>query len=79
MSQFRLRPIKMILPVFLTDEEMPETHQTVIVAGGIACYNGSNWISQVAGSGARPIEWAVKWWAPLLTSIELPQVWEGHK
>jgi hypothetical protein len=59
------------IPIYLTRHVMPEPHQTVIVAGGLACWTGSIWLSM--SDDRRPISWAVKWWAPLIYATEGPK------
>lgn len=49
-----------------TRERMPEPHRIVIVAGGLATWTGSVWLSKTAEDTGRVIEWHVSWWMPLL-------------
>lgn len=52
---------------------MPEPNTTVIVAGGLASWTGSVWLSKSHGQGdRRPIRWPVKWWASLVYDTEVP-------
>jgi hypothetical protein len=44
----------------------PAVGATVIVAGGLAKWDGEHWLSQCHDSWNRPITWEVKWWLPLL-------------
>lgn len=47
-------------------DEMPPKRQTVIVAGGIAYWDGVDWITETGHSNGRMIQWAVTHWMPLL-------------
>ena len=52
---------------FRTCDRMPEPHQLVIVAGGVAVWTGSVWLSKIDDN--RVIEWPVEWWMPIINAL----------
>lgn len=54
------------IPIFLTKDKLPPVAISVIVAGGVAYYNGECWITNTGDDSGRKIEWEVKWWTPIL-------------
>ncbi len=46
-------------------ERMPEIYQNVIVAGGVAQYQGGSRFDSLMENPPRPIEWVVTHWMPL--------------
>jgi hypothetical protein len=59
------------ITAFLVERDGPPSpHEIVIVAGGLACWDGEKWMStdrlNYYSSAARPITWPVLWWIPLL-------------
>lgn len=59
--------------VNLTSERMPLKQQTVIVCGGLAMWDGEQWLSMMDGSRHKPIAWSVSWWADLPNSVCPPK------
>lgn len=53
------------LDINLTCLRFPPPDVMVIVEGGVARWNGKDWISNMYCSGGRVIQWEVKWWAHL--------------
>lgn len=52
----------------LTRLRMPDVDVTVIVNGGIAAWNGTEWCSRMhTAIDDRPITWPVLWWMPFPT------------
>lgn len=66
------------IPIFLSKDKLPISAVTVIVAGGLAYYNGEFWVSNTGDDAGLPIEWEVKWWTPTLydESIRKEQEYE---
>lgn len=52
------------LLIIAVGEELPPPDLTVIVEGGIAHWNGKDWISENYYDGARVLQ-GVRWWARL--------------
>lgn len=59
------------LNVYVASEEKPEVYANVLVAGGLAYWDGARWYSCYE---KRPIAWTVKWWAPIPCDVEVPPV-----
>ncbi len=57
--------------ITLTSDGIPEHHRAVIVAGGVAMWNGGEWISLTGDSCGRPVQWRVLWWMPLLYDCDV--------
>jgi len=55
------------ISIHRTKDMLPEPHFQVIVAGGIAVWTGSVWLSY--SDDRRVIEWPVEWWARIPTAI----------
>jgi hypothetical protein len=51
---------------------VPEPNRLVIVAGGVALWTGSVWLSKTGDDNCRVITWPVKWWMPLAVGDERP-------
>lgn len=54
------------------DERMPEECYSVLVAGGIAYWDGRDWRTMMGDAAQRVIEWRVTHWMPLPTPPEAP-------
>ncbi len=52
------------LPIKTCDLK-PLPHQLVVVAGGVAVWTGSIWLSKTGDDNDRVIQWPVKWWMPM--------------
>lgn len=49
------------LEINLTENELPPPNILVVVEGGVARWNGKDWLSAI--DEERVIQWKVKWWA----------------
>lgn len=58
--------MKIEIELHSVKDGMPEPFTWVLVDGGVAIWDGTNWLSQMASSVNRKIEWEVKWWTPLI-------------
>ena len=61
--------------VHRTRDRMPEPHQTVLVAGGLALWTGSVWLSMTGNDSYRVLEWPVQWWVRVPTGADEPYEW----
>lgn len=52
--------------IYRTSEKMPRRYESVIVSGGIAFWDGEDWITQTGAEAGEKIQWAVEWWTPML-------------
>jgi hypothetical protein len=66
--------VKVLLDYHVTSQKMPEIGQYVIVAGGIATWDGTQWLSQTGGASGRPITWPIRWWMQL-TAVHNSEPW----
>jgi len=62
------------LEIHDASQEKPPVWQTVIVQGGIAHWDGSEWATETGSDSGRTITWTVEWWAsiPNFTRITEP-------
>ena len=63
--------LHLVIHVNLTKDSMPTRHQTVIVAGGLAVWTGSVWLSKTGDDSGTIITWPVKWWTPLIQMTDI--------
>lgn len=70
------------LEAFATVDKRPEPHKHVIVQGGLAVFDGHQWLSAVHDGCRymRPIEWPVLWWmeCPTVDTLEELQPYLGE-
>lgn len=64
-------PIETTITVYKTSEKMPERWKTVLVAGGVAVWTGTEWRSRTGVPDERPIAWQVQWWADAPDELEI--------
>ena len=53
------------IQIWETKSLMPHLNITVLVEGGIASWDGKDWITQKGDDAGRKIVWPVRWWACL--------------
>lgn len=64
-------PIETTITVYKPSEKMPERWKTVLVAGGVAVWTGTEWRSRTGVPDERPIAWQVQWWADAPDELEI--------
>ena len=49
-------------------EKLPQRYHLVVVPGGVAHWDGTDWISQTGDCAGNVIQWRVPWW------MEIPEL-----
>jgi len=63
--------MKYAIEIYFTKDKMPPVGHIVIIEGGIAEYNGEDWISHTGGACGNKICWDVKWWTELIVNKDI--------
>lgn len=73
----QLRWVETPFTVHNADSIKPSLNKEVIVCGGVASWNGTEWISHT--DGKRPIQWKVEWWMNFPDDTDFDDLVENSK